>query len=106
MQLLRLLPECFSGPPSHHQGSRGLCSGCSLNAALDRPPIIAEAEAFFEARGVAGFKLHTADVVEWRCRAKLAVRGTAEEPLVGLYAARSHDVVDIPMCRGAVRWSE
>ncbi|CAI7792323.1 unnamed protein product [Closterium sp. NIES-54] len=65
-----------------------------------------EAEAFFEARGVAGFKLHTADVVEWRCRAKLAVRGTAEEPLVGLYAARSHDVVDIPMCRGAVRWSE
>ncbi|GJP58627.1 hypothetical protein CLOP_g812, partial [Closterium sp. NIES-67] len=75
------------------------CSGCSLNAALDCPPIIGEAEEFFESRRVTGFKLHTADVVEWRCRAKLAVRGTAERPLVGLYAARSHDVVDIPMCR-------
>ncbi|THU64955.1 hypothetical protein C4D60_Mb01t31970 [Musa balbisiana] len=37
---------------------------------------------------------------EWRCRAKLVVRGTPENPLIGLYQEGTHDIVDIPMCRG------
>ena len=38
-------------------------------------------------------------VVEWRYRAKLAVRGHYENPQIGLYEAGTHHVVDIPLCR-------
>jgi tRNA/tmRNA/rRNA uracil-C5-methylase (TrmA/RlmC/RlmD family) len=36
---------------------------------------------------------------EWRCRAKLAVRGTSMDPQIGLFEEGSHFVVDIPSCR-------
>lgn len=36
----------------------------------------------------------------WRCRAKLAVRGSAKEPVIGLYEEGTHNVVGIPFCRG------
>lgn len=36
----------------------------------------------------------------WRCRAKLAVRGSASDPLIGLYEEGTHNVVDIPDCKG------
>jgi hypothetical protein len=36
---------------------------------------------------------------EWRCRAKLAVRGTSMNPQIGLFEEGSHFVVDIPSCR-------
>lgn len=35
----------------------------------------------------------------WRCRAKLAVRGTADAPVVGLFETGSHLVTPIPDCR-------
>ncbi|KAG4927273.1 hypothetical protein JHK82_053055 [Glycine max] len=35
----------------------------------------------------------------WRCRAKLAVRGSSTEPLIGLYEEGTHNVVDIPQCQ-------
>lgn len=36
----------------------------------------------------------------WRCRAKLAVRGTSDNALIGLYQEGTHSVVDIPECKG------
>ncbi|KAL2951904.1 hypothetical protein AAZX31_19G080200 [Glycine max] len=33
------------------------------------------------------------------CRAKLAVRGSSTEPLIGLYEEGTHNVVDIPQCQ-------
>lgn len=35
----------------------------------------------------------------WRCRAKLAVRGSLTGPLIGLYQEGTHTVVDIPHCK-------
>ncbi|KAK4845842.1 hypothetical protein QYF36_009775 [Acer negundo] len=35
----------------------------------------------------------------WRCRAKLAVRGTPMSPLIGLYQEGTHNVADIPDCK-------
>lgn len=40
----------------------------------------------------------------WRCRAKLAVRGSSTEPLIGLYEEGTHNVIDIPQCKGSVFW--
>ena len=37
----------------------------------------------------------------WRCRAKLAVRGTSTNPLIGLYEEGTHNVIDIPDCKGS-----
>lgn len=36
----------------------------------------------------------------WRCRAKLAVRGSSTNPLIGLYEEGTHNVIDIPECKG------
>ncbi|CAL5333036.1 unnamed protein product [Camellia sinensis] len=36
----------------------------------------------------------------WRCRAKLAVQGSSTDPLIGLYQEGTHNVVDIPDCKG------
>lgn len=36
----------------------------------------------------------------WRCRAKLAVRGSSTNPLIGLYEEGTHNIVDIPDCKG------
>ena len=36
----------------------------------------------------------------WRCRAKLLVRGSSTNSLVGLYQEGTHNVVDIPDCKG------
>ena len=35
----------------------------------------------------------------WRCRAKLAVRGSAGAPSIGLFEAGSHSVTPMPECR-------
>lgn len=40
----------------------------------------------------------------WRCRAKLVVRGSPEEPvIVGLYEQGTHEAVNIPECKGMPR---
>lgn len=36
----------------------------------------------------------------WRCRAKLVVRGSSMDPLIGLYEEGTHNIVDIPECKG------
>eukprot|EP00959_Pyramimonas_sp_CCMP1952_P458353 9476479-Pyramimonas_sp.AAC.3 len=41
----------------------------------------------------------TGDVHGWRCRVKLAVRGSPTKPLIGLFERNSHRVLPIPNCR-------
>ncbi|PKA54892.1 hypothetical protein AXF42_Ash000727 [Apostasia shenzhenica] len=76
------------------------CSGCSQEWDLDRPHVVGEASRFFRELGVSDFIFESGKLWEWRCRAKLVVRGTSERPLIGLYKEGTHDIVDIPQCRG------
>ena len=73
------------------------CSGCT-EVLPDRPPVFEEAKAFFEHRGYRRLRLVAGPVHSWRCRARLAVRGRASDVKLGLFEARSHNVVDIPTC--------
>jgi len=75
------------------------CSGCSRNEHLDHPKVLIEAQNFFAAQGLHSFPFHANTPWEWRCRAKLAVRGSSSLPLIGLFEENSHRVVDIPRCR-------
>ncbi|KAF6150043.1 hypothetical protein GIB67_002825 [Kingdonia uniflora] len=75
------------------------CSGCTHEMNLHRPIILDEAVDFFRNLGVSDFTFDTCRLWGWRCRAKLAVRGSAIDPLIGLYEEGSHNVVDIPHCR-------
>ncbi|CAN6464832.1 unnamed protein product [Victoria cruziana] len=75
------------------------CSGCSHETALDRPPLLSEAKEFFNRHGVSDLSFDSGLLWGWRCRAKLAVRGSAKEPVIGLYEEGTHNVVGIPFCR-------
>jgi hypothetical protein len=79
----------------------GACAGCTLNSGLASPPTAARAAAFFESLGApeGAFRVTAGPAAGWRCRAKLAVRGRAGAPVVGLFGAGSHVAVDIPECR-------
>lgn len=74
-----------------------LCSGCSINDNVDKPPIYDPASQFFRSLGVS-FIINAGSPIKWRYRAKLAVRGTSQEPKIGLYREGSHEVVAIPQC--------
>ncbi|XP_050231217.1 uncharacterized protein LOC126680203 [Mercurialis annua] len=75
------------------------CSGCTQEFNLHRPIIINEATEFFENLGVSDFTFDSSRLWGWRCRAKLAVRGSSMNPLIGLYEEGTHNVVDIPQCQ-------
>ncbi|KAI4375383.1 hypothetical protein MLD38_013261 [Melastoma candidum] len=75
------------------------CSGCVHEFDLHRPPVVRDAEEFFRGFGVSDFTFDSCRLWGWRCRAKLAVRGTSGNPLVGLYEEGTHNVVDIPECK-------
>lgn len=66
---------------------------------LHRPVIVDEADQFFKRYGVKDFSFDTCRLWGWRCRAKLAVRGSSDSPMIGLYEEGSHNVVDIPQCK-------
>lgn len=76
-----------------------LCSGCTYEYNLHHPPIVDEASEFFKKLGVSDFTFDSCRLWGWRCRAKLAVRGSSTEPLIGLYQEGTHNVVDIPDCK-------
>ncbi|KAL7213499.1 hypothetical protein ACSBR2_016096 [Camellia fascicularis] len=61
------------------------CSGCTQEYNLHRPIILDEATDFFNKHGVSDFTFDTCRLWGWRCRAKLAVRGSSTDPLIGLY---------------------
>ncbi|CAI0457707.1 unnamed protein product [Linum tenue] len=75
------------------------CSGCTHELDLDRPSVVDEAAEFFSKLGVSDFTFDSSRLWEWRCRAKLAVRGSSATPLIGLYEEGTHNVVDIPHCK-------
>ncbi|XP_063936763.1 uncharacterized protein LOC108227183 isoform X2 [Daucus carota subsp. sativus] len=75
------------------------CSGCTHEFNLHRPAIVDEASVFFKNFGVKDFSFDTCRLWGWRCRAKLAVRGSASDPVIGLYEEGTHNVVDIPDCK-------
>ncbi|CAI0457708.1 unnamed protein product [Linum tenue] len=79
------------------------CSGCTHELDLDRPSVVDEAAEFFSKLGVSDFTFDSSRLWEWRCRAKLAVRGSSATPLIGLYEEGTHNVVDIPHCKGLIK---
>ncbi|SPT17326.1 unnamed protein product [Triticum aestivum] len=70
------------------------CSGCTHEFDLDKPPVLQEVADFFSGHGIEDFTFSRGRL------AKLAVRGTPEKPLIGLYQEGIHTVQDIPGCRG------
>ncbi|KAM3262450.1 hypothetical protein ACQJBY_052898 [Aegilops geniculata] len=76
------------------------CFGCTHEFDLDKPPVLQEVADFFSGHGIEDFTFSRGRLSEWRCRAKLAVRGTPEKPLIGLYQEGTHTVQDIPDYRG------
>jgi 23S rRNA (uracil1939-C5)-methyltransferase len=72
-----------------------LCSGCTLRSEIDEPPSYL-AICDFLGRTV---PLIVGDKTGWRMKAKLAIRGTASAPLIGLFREGTHDVVDTVDCR-------
>ncbi|KAG7558919.1 S-adenosyl-L-methionine-dependent methyltransferase [Arabidopsis thaliana x Arabidopsis arenosa] len=75
------------------------CSGCTQEFNLHRPAVVDEASGFFKRYGVEDFTFDSCRLWGWRCRAKLAVRGTSDNALIGLYQEGTHTVVDIPECK-------
>ncbi|KAF7819439.1 putative RNA methyltransferase pc1998 family [Senna tora] len=75
------------------------CSGCTHEFNLHHPIVVDEATNFFKKYGVSDFTFDSCKLWGWRCRAKLAVRGSSSDPLIGLYEEGTHNVVDIPDCK-------
>ncbi|XP_037482489.1 uncharacterized protein LOC119361325 [Triticum dicoccoides] len=84
--------------PLHYMRAR--CSGCMHEFNLDKPPVLQEVVDFFSGHEIEDFTFNRGRLSEWRCQAKLAVRGTPEKPLIGLYQEWTHTIQDIPDCRG------
>lgn len=75
------------------------CPGCSVGKGLHEPPVLARAREFFRTDcGLANLPSVSGAAMGWRTHAKLAVRGSAGSPLIGLFKARSHDVLEIREC--------
>lgn len=76
----------------------GPCAGCVFDRQLNRFPLIEEAKTHYHSHGIEA-PIHFFGAHEWRTRAKLAVRGTCDNPAIGLFERHSHNVLDIPQCR-------
>lgn len=74
------------------------CSGCFINKFVESTPVYNDAKMFFEQQGLQ-LPCLVGNVWGWRHRAKLAVRGSAHKPQMGLFKANTHDVYSIPHCR-------
>jgi tRNA/tmRNA/rRNA uracil-C5-methylase (TrmA/RlmC/RlmD family) len=75
------------------------CPGCPR---LGEPDIAPSARAALESlareRGLSGLSVVHGPRTAFRHRARLAVRGRARSPKIGIFEAGSHRVVDIPRC--------
>ena len=65
------------------------CPGCQFQENVTLPPIAQELQTFFS------FPIFHKEIIHWRTRAKLAVRGDAQ---IGLFKRGTHDVIDIATC--------
>ncbi len=76
-----------------------LCSGCEKHGDVSSPPVWQTTKEFFhKVASDVPISLKVKEIVGWRTRAKLAVRGTFQEPQIGLFKHRSHQVISIPTC--------
>ena len=75
------------------------CSGCQLQNAIQYSKNFEEAKLFFSHYGIHGLNLQIGNSEGWRCRARLAVRGSPKKPLIGLFKEGTHQVEDIPFCK-------
>jgi 23S rRNA (uracil1939-C5)-methyltransferase len=75
------------------------CPGCPRLGERDiAPPARASLERFARARGLPGIDVVQGPRTGFRHRARLAVRGRAGSPKVGIFETGSHRIVDIPRC--------
>lgn len=74
----------------------GPCAGCSENLSFNSPPIWDEIVSSYDLENRPF--LHRGSPFHWRHRAKVAVRGVADNPLIGLFKKNSHEVFPIPHC--------
>lgn len=74
-----------------------VCPGCQVTGPANRPSILSDVRDYMK-------KMNTKVSIEmgstkgWRTHAKLAVRSESDGPAIGLFRARSHDIVRIPEC--------
>ncbi len=71
----------------------GPCAGCVFDKHLDDFPLVRAAKGTYRALGIENIKVHYFGPQGWRTRAKLAVRGTVNNPQIGLFKKGSHDVL-------------
>lgn len=74
----------------------GECAGCSEHLSFNPPSVWEEILSFFLPFSIPN--LHVEPPLHWRHRAKIAVRGSSTNPLIGLFKRFSHDVFPIPSC--------
>ncbi len=66
---------------------------------MTSPHIYNEVKKFFQSIDpFLTIPLHNQEIIEWRTRSKLAVRGNEIEPEIGLFKKGTHEVVSIPDC--------
>lgn len=73
------------------------CSGCKLQKNVRTPPIWDKLVDFFFKKGVS-VEFVSKEIVEYRSKIKLAVRGSSRDPQIGLFMEGTHKVIDIPFC--------
>lgn len=73
------------------------CSGCRTDK--DAAHVLDQVLPFFAKHGFPSIPLQAGASTGWRCRAKLAVRGTVSDPQIGLFEEGTHRVVKIPHCQ-------
>jgi 23S rRNA (uracil1939-C5)-methyltransferase len=75
------------------------CPGCPRLSAPGLPPDpLARLAALAEQAGIAPPELHAGAKTAFRYRARLAIRGRADAPKLGIFEAGSHRAVHIPRC--------
>jgi tRNA/tmRNA/rRNA uracil-C5-methylase (TrmA/RlmC/RlmD family) len=74
-------------------------SGCCIDCPQIYPPVWNEVQKFFKDQGFIQPTLHCGPVFYWRCRSKLAVRGSFKNPLIGLFKKGTHEVMPISCCQ-------
>ncbi len=73
-----------------------LCSGCEIQDKVTIPPIYEDVKTFFES--MIHVPLIHQEIIGWRMRSKLAVRGTYLNPEIGLFKKGTHEVIPILDC--------
>jgi 23S rRNA (uracil1939-C5)-methyltransferase len=74
------------------------CSGCELKSNVSPPPIWQDIKNYFFSENFFSVDFISAEILGWRTRAKLAVRGNFDSPEIGLFKRGTHEVFSIFDC--------